>query len=951
MKGTKYLTLLCLFIGNALFAASDIPGYLPLDNPFSYETGINDCDVIKFNGEYYITGNWLGGDMFQSRNLTEWGQRTHIFSPNNTWHQQKHPILDQDTHGTHIAYDNGTFHLYAHLQSDGLLGCVHATSNSVTGPYYELLDEPFVTNTIDIKTFKDEDGSLHYYSTRFGGVSGNHNDYRSMSDYSTFTSDYINQIWPTCGWEINPEKDEFVQSVPTINEGPFVFKYHDKYYMIYNANHTGDTSYALGCAVADEPDGFSNSGKQPEPVLGKTEYTSDDGTYNIYTLGQPWVVEGLNGFERWIGYFAIDGAETSYGRTQRIDRVHFFDTELYVDGPSNRHMPGYRPRPAEPQLRSLFYLPDGPMPASDWTETSPNNIHGQWQVKDDQAYQADQSCFSFNLVNRDPASHYLFEANMQMPEVQDQEDKAGVVAYYKDENNWMLIGVDRSGQSGSDNWYCHVKTDTTNGIIATGKFNGSFDYSVYHKIKLDKNSSYFKVWIDDVLLDSLADIDTGLTEPGVPGLFADHVAANYDGIIYTIGWDEYDSNTKGWGDSLCGITQNGSWSYAYNGIRVSTGGRTFKGDYMNTYEFSTQIYRNGSSQKYMGVFAAITDANNFVRAYFDLTTNKLIVNGRIDGQAFTELSADVEDKNDYNLRSVKLKDRIIFFVDGKETLTLSASLPASQIGLFADSMYARYNGIMVYRTDSDALDVQWKSSDVGTVGFEGTAQSNDGTFTVTGSGSDIWLGQDGCHMAYQDLYGTGSIVARLINNDITNSWDKAAVMVRDSLDGGSPMAAVVYCGNGRIQFLWREQQDQNAKGVTATGYPFELTVWLGLAVNNNTYTGYYSYDGENWTSIGSADISFANDHIKAGLAVTSHDNNRINAAVFDNVSIKGCTPGDFLADLNNDCQINIDDLSTFAANWLSPTTTSSQLDFDYSNTIDLADYAILANNWLISYDN
>jgi hypothetical protein len=42
-----------------------------MDNPFSYEDGINDCDVIKYNGEYYITGNWLGGDMFRSRNLTD----------------------------------------------------------------------------------------------------------------------------------------------------------------------------------------------------------------------------------------------------------------------------------------------------------------------------------------------------------------------------------------------------------------------------------------------------------------------------------------------------------------------------------------------------------------------------------------------------------------------------------------------------------------------------------------------------------------------------------------------------------------------------------------------------------------------------------------------------------------------------------------------------------------
>lgn len=80
-----------------------------MDNPFSYEDGINDCDVIKYNGEYYITGNWLGGDMFRSRNLTDWGERTHVFSWNNTWHVQRSANPDSDIHGTHIACETGYF--------------------------------------------------------------------------------------------------------------------------------------------------------------------------------------------------------------------------------------------------------------------------------------------------------------------------------------------------------------------------------------------------------------------------------------------------------------------------------------------------------------------------------------------------------------------------------------------------------------------------------------------------------------------------------------------------------------------------------------------------------------------------------------------------------------------------------------------------------------------------
>lgn len=924
-----------------------------MDNPVSYEDGINDCDVIKYNGEYYITGNWLGGDMFQSRNLTDWGQRKHIFSWNNTWHVQRNTNPDMDIHGTHIAYDNGLFHLYAHLDtpSGSLLGIVHAVSTTVTGPYTEPLDAPFAADTIDVKTFKNEDGSLYFYSTRFGGVSGNHNDFRHMSDYNTFTTGYTTLIWPTGGWEINPELPEFSYG-PTINEGPYVFKYRGKYYMLYNANHTGDTSYAIGCTVADTPDGFSNAGKNPNPVLNKTTYNNGSADKKIYTLGQPWVVDGLNGFEKWAGYFAIDENEQYEGRTQRIDRIHFFDRTLYIDGPTNRYTAGYHPPPAEPQLRSLFYLPDGPMPVADWAATSPNNNPGLWQVSGEQALQSSQTCFGFNLVNRAPATHYLFEANVKMPDPRDSEDKAGVVAYYKDPDNWVIVGVDRSLGYGGDNWYCHVATETFNGVVAAGGFGGDFDYSVYHKIRVERNGTVFRIWIDDVLPPGFAAIQTDITDPGVPGLYADHAAALYDGIIYTIGWDEYDDTITGWGSGFNGNSQIGAWSVEADGIRLTSGnGTIYKGDPMDTYEFSTQVYRAGTSNNLMGVVAVAVDVNNQLKAYVNLAADTFTVSGRKDGQFLPTQTVSVPDKTDYNLRVVKLADKIIFFVDGREVLTTAVSFPPSQVGLFAANMNARFNGILVYQTEFGALPPEWKNVDVGDVGFAGSASFNEGTFTVNGSGSDIWLQADGFHFVYQDLVGDGQIVARVVSNDITDWWNKAAVMIRDGLDSSAGMAVVTLCGGGNLQLLWRPGPGVNAGGTDAPNPPYAQGVWLKLKRTGSTFYASYSYDGANWTSIGSRNLSFSSDYLQIGLAVTSHNNSRLNGAVFDNVTITGCTPGNIKTDLSQDCRVDIGDLRILAEQWLHTVSPVTPADFDGNQKIDLLDYQRLAEDWLITYDN
>lgn len=928
------------------------PWLMAMDNPVSYENGINDCDVIKYNGEYYITGNWLGGDLFRSRNLADWGERTHIFSVNNTWHVPRNANPDMDIHGTHIAYDNGVFHLYAHLDtpSGNVLGIVHATSNHVIGPYTEPVDAPITTETIDVKTFKDEDGSLHYYSTRFGGVSGNHNDYRSMSDYETFSSGYATLIWPTGGWEINPELPEFSYG-PTINEGPFVFKSRGKYYMLYNANHTGDTSYAIGCAMADTPNGFTNAGKNPNPVLGKTAYNNGSANYDIYTLGQPWVVDGLNGFEKWAGYFAIDENERYEGRTQRIDRVHFLDRALYIDGPTNRYTPGYHPGPAEPQLRSLFYLPDGPMPSTDWVENSPNNNPGQWQVSNHEAFQSSQSSFGFNLVNRDPAANYLFEANVKMTDTRDSEDKAGVVAYYKDSNNWVIVGLDRSQSYGADSWYCHVVTDDFNGIVGAGEFGGNLDYSVYHKIRVERNGTVFKVWIDDVLPPGFSNIETAITDPGVPGIYSDHAAAVYDGILYTIGWDEYDGGIVGWGSGTAGNVQTGSWSVGGDGITATGTGAVYKGDLMEAYEFSTHLYKIGTDENRMGVVAVAIDQQNFLKAYVDLPANQFVVYGKQNGQLLSVQTVNVADKQDYNLRVVKRPDRVIFFVDGQEVLTRQINFPASQVGLMTANMNARFNGILVYRTESDPLPSQWKNSDVGNVGFEGSADYNEETFTVNGSGSDIWLVNDGFHFVYQDFYGDGEIVARVVSNDITDWWNKAAIMIRDGLDSSTGMALVSLAGGGNLQFLWRSGPGNNAQGMDAPNPPYAQMVWLKLKRTGTRYDAYYSYNGVNWTLIGSRNLSFSSEHLQIGLAVTSHNNTRLNGAVFDNVTLTGCTPGEYRTDLNRDCVIDLDDLQVLADQWLDPVPIGTPADFDDNQKLNLADYAILANDWLITYDD
>jgi GH43 family beta-xylosidase/regulation of enolase protein 1 (concanavalin A-like superfamily) len=838
-----------------------LPAYT-VDNPISYNASINDCDVIKYNGEYYIQGNWLKGDMLRSRDLESWGERRHVFSWNNSWHTRVNPDdPDYDIHGTHIRYINGIFHLYAHLDAqNGQSGITHAVSNDIWGPYTEPVDSPFA-QWIDADTFLDDDGSLYFYSTVI--QSGQSRIfYKNMSDPWTLTGSYNLLITPDENW----------YGTTNINEASKVFKYRGKYYMLYNAYGTTDSNYSLGAVEASLPYGFSNALKYSYPVL--TRSAPANSAEEINTIGQAWVVEGLNGFEKWCGYFGVTASE---GRTQRIDRIHFFDKKLFIDGPTNLYSNGYHPGPARPQLLSLFYHPDGPMPPNDWTIVWNS---GNWIIDDCQAKQVSQTDFSFNTVNRSPAANYLIEANVKFTDPADNEDKCGVLAYYGDDNNWMIVGLDRY----NDNWYCHIRQAGVDTVVGGG-YGGSMNYNVYHKIRVEKNASQFHIRIDDKTPPGYnGPVNTAFSEKGLPGLYADNAAAAYDGVIYTIGWDEYDSYVTGWKDSSAGVAKTGNWTYSSGGIsQTSQSGMNyiFKGDLMPEYEFTAQVTKSGTADGSMGIFPVCIDMDNYLVAEINLVNDQLLIYGYKDGVSVVSETMGVPDKNSYNLRAVKLSDRIIIFVDGEQKYTVYKNFPPSQVGLICQNMAAVYNGIMVYQTRPNNS-TPWINTDVGSVNFSGDADLVNGTMYIKGSGSDIWHLEDGFHFAHRLWNADAQITTRLVSIEQSDYWSKGGIMFRDSLEDNSAM--VMLCaspGAGEVQLIWRDQPGVGTGIHSITGQ--EFPVWLRLKRQGSLFTGYHSTDGQNWNQIGTCSPPVS-DTVRLGFCVTAHNNDRVANAVFDNIT-------------------------------------------------------------------
>ncbi|NDJ76073.1 MAG: hypothetical protein GYB65_07420 [Chloroflexi bacterium] len=180
----------------------------------------------------------------------------------------------------------------------------------------------------------------------------------------------------------------------------------------------------------------------------------------------------------------------------------------------------------------------------------------------------------------------------------------------------------------------------------------------------------------------------------------------------------------------------------------------------------------------------------------------------------------------------------------------------------------------------------WQSMDIGNVGFPGRAISEDGSvWDLTASGADIWLAADQFHYLYRPLTGDGEIVALLADFSYENrEWAKAGVMIREELTPESRHAMMVFASAGQVQYSIRPETGGDSISTHTDQGLYEFPIWVRIVREGNVFSGYVSPDGETWELIDSTEVEMA-ETVYIGLALTSHDNNSVATAQFQNVTV------------------------------------------------------------------
>jgi aryl-phospho-beta-D-glucosidase BglC (GH1 family) len=181
------------------------------------------------------------------------------------------------------------------------------------------------------------------------------------------------------------------------------------------------------------------------------------------------------------------------------------------------------------------------------------------------------------------------------------------------------------------------------------------------------------------------------------------------------------------------------------------------------------------------------------------------------------------------------------------------------------------------------------SGDAGDVGWPGAAAYAGGTYSVSGSGIDVWSAADSFHFAFRAVSGDCTLIAQVASlqnsNNNVDQWAKAGVMIRESLNQDAANAFISISAQNGSLFSWRPAAGMASQSTGSSG---AVPYWVKLVRSGNTLTG-YAGPGATWTQVGSQTIPMASN-VFAGFAVTAHNNIELDTATFTSESLAFTLP-------------------------------------------------------------
>ena len=167
----------------------------------------------------------------------------------------------------------------------------------------------------------------------------------------------------------------------------------------------------------------------------------------------------------------------------------------------------------------------------------------------------------------------------------------------------------------------------------------------------------------------------------------------------------------------------------------------------------------------------------------------------------------------------------------------------------------------------------------GSVNYDSSAQ----TYTIAGSGDNMWLSEDDFQFAWKKVSGDVTLTADIsFLGAGANPHRKAVLMIRQSLDADSVYADAALHGVGLTSLQFRDE-----KGATTHEVQASISAPKRLRIEKRgDYFSMFLGDGDQLQLAASSPRIPLRGPFYVGLGVCSHDKNVVEKAVFSKVDLK-----------------------------------------------------------------
>ena len=174
-----------------------------------------------------------------------------------------------------------------------------------------------------------------------------------------------------------------------------------------------------------------------------------------------------------------------------------------------------------------------------------------------------------------------------------------------------------------------------------------------------------------------------------------------------------------------------------------------------------------------------------------------------------------------------------------------------------------------------------------------TGQVGD-SLGVAAAGADVWGGGGQTDDEYAGVYRPAaladgaSVTARVDSLNDTDGWAKSGVMVRDDIAASGESAGyavLAVTGRNGVALQWDEDGDGYLDQARQAEVDIFRPVWVRLTRSGDQLSGSYSYDGANFTPVGTPITVPSAARQDAGVFSTSHDRGRAAVNVFSALTV------------------------------------------------------------------